>query len=261
MGSGHAGTSNVVGHGAAPTQPQQVQHEATAKTNLLPSTSTGVTGSGIIQAGENAGDGVFENADVAAMQIDNESSAIAPKKGSGKNKPFCFRCLTKGHVMNDYKTPICCDMCDSDTHVTKACPSMKGAKPTAELCGYADLGLGFYYIPFSGNQKAKIEPIEAIVKVSDGSLTVKQVKVEHERLVPDWKWVVEEINENSFATTFPSSAELKRMDDWGPVEARSAKAKLTISKKKDAEVYKYEIPKVWVQFRGLPRDLRNFCII
>ena len=261
MGSGHAGTSNVVGHGAAPTQPQQVQHEATAKTNLLPSTSTGVTGSGIIQAGENAGDGVFENADVAAMQIDNESGAIAPKKGSGKNNPVCFRCLTKGHVMNDCKTPICCDMCDSDTHVTKACPSMKGAKPTTELCGYAVPGLGFYYIPFSGNQKAKIEPIEAIVKVSDGSLTVKQVKVEHERLVPDWKWVVEEINENSFATTFPSSAELKRMDDWGPVEARSAKAKLTISKKKDAEVYKYEIPKVWVQFRGLPRDLRNFCII
>ena len=102
---------------------------------MLLGTSTGVTGSGIIQAGENAGDGVFENADVAAMQIDNESGAIAPKKGSGKNKPFCFCCLTKGYVMNDCKTPVCCDICDSDTHVTKACPSMKGAKPTADLCG------------------------------------------------------------------------------------------------------------------------------
>jgi len=47
MGSGHAGTSNVVGHGAAPTQPQQVQHEATGKANLLPGTSTGVTGSAV----------------------------------------------------------------------------------------------------------------------------------------------------------------------------------------------------------------------
>ncbi|CAD6219292.1 unnamed protein product [Miscanthus lutarioriparius] len=147
--------------------------------------SIDIAGSGIIQAGANAGDGVSVNADVAAMQIDNEA----------------------------------------------------------------------------GNQKAKIYPTKAIVKVSDGSLTVKQVKVEHERLVPDWKWVVEEINENSFATTFPSSAELKRMDDWGPVEARSAKAKLTISEKKDAEVYKSEIPKVWVQFHGLPSDLRNFPII
>ena len=36
---------------------------------------------------------------------------------------------------------------------------------------------------------------------------------------------------------------------------------MTISEKKDAEVYKYEIPKVWVQFRGLPSDLRNFPII
>ena len=42
MGSGHAGTSNVVGHGAAPTQPQQVQHEATAKANLLPVLAQGL---------------------------------------------------------------------------------------------------------------------------------------------------------------------------------------------------------------------------
>lgn len=63
------------------------------------------------------------------------------------------------------------------------------------------------------------------MKVSDGSLTMKQVTVELERLIPDWKWVAEEFSENSFTSTFPSSAELKRMDDWGPVEARSAKEK------------------------------------
>ena len=68
-------------------------------------------------------------------------------------------------------------------NVTKACPSMKGAKPTAELCGYAVPGLGFYYIPFSGNQKAKIDLTEAIVKVSDGSLTVQQVTVELKKLM------------------------------------------------------------------------------
>jgi hypothetical protein len=51
----------------------------------------GVTDSGIIQAGANAGVRLFVNAEVAAMQIDNEAGAIAPKKGNGKNKPFCFR--------------------------------------------------------------------------------------------------------------------------------------------------------------------------
>jgi len=44
--------------------------------------SIDIAGSGIIQAGANAGDGVSVNADVAAMQIDNEAGAIAPKKGS-----------------------------------------------------------------------------------------------------------------------------------------------------------------------------------
>ena len=36
---------------------------------------------------------------------------------------------------------------------------------------------------------------------------------------------------------------------------------MEISKKKEAEVYKYEIPKAWIQFRGLPKELRDFSII
>jgi hypothetical protein len=53
----------------------------------------------------------------------------------GKGKPYCYRCLTKGHVNTECTTTISCGMCDSDNHVTKACPYEKGAKPTAILCG------------------------------------------------------------------------------------------------------------------------------
>lgn len=89
--------------------------------------------------------------------------------------------------MTECTSIISCDICDSDNHVTKACPAMKGAKPTATLCGYAVEGLGFYYIPHSGKQKRKVEPRQAIVSVTSGDLTMAQVTVELERLVPGWK--------------------------------------------------------------------------
>ena len=57
------------------------------------------------------------------MQIDGENycSQGVTKKGN-KNKPYCFKCFTKGHIMTDCSAAICCDVCDSDSHVTKACP-------------------------------------------------------------------------------------------------------------------------------------------
>lgn len=99
--------------------------------------------------------------------------------------------------------------------------------------------------------------------ISQGTLTAAQVKVELERLLPgiNWKWVVEEIDDKSFATTFPSEAELQRMVLWGPVVARGAKGTMEIKEKKESEVWKYEIPKAWIQFRGLPKELKEFPII
>ena len=155
--------------------------------------------------------------------------------------------------MAECTTTLCCVVCDGDDHVTKACPLAKGVKPTAIPCGYAVEGLGFYYIPYTEKQKTKTESREAVVTISEGSLTAAQVAVELERLLPGikWNWVLEEIGEKSFATIFPSEAELQRMVLWGPVVARCANAKMEIKEKKDTEVWKYEIPKVWIQFRGI----------
>jgi hypothetical protein len=139
---------------------------------------------------------------------------------------------------------------------------VKGAKPTAILCGYAVDGLGFYYIPYTSKQKVAIsEPKEAFISVSDRVLSTAQITRELERLVPGWKWVVEEREDKTFSTTFPSAAELQCMIEWGPVHAKGAKGILKITAKKDHAVYKYEIPKAWAQFRGLPDDLREFPIL
>lgn len=90
------------------------------------------------------GEGSFQ--DNSDMQIDGVKIPPVGPKPNGKNKPLCFRCLTKGHVLTDCTAIISCDVCDSDSHVTKACPIVKGAKPTAILCGYAVEGLGFTFL-------------------------------------------------------------------------------------------------------------------
>ena len=128
---------------------------------------------------------------------------------------------------------------------------------------FAVEGLGFYYIPYTEKQKTKTESREAVVTISEGSLTAAQVAVELERLLPGikWNWVIEEIGDKSFATTFPSEAELQRMVLWGPVVARCANAKMEIKEKKDTEIWKYAIPKIWIQFRGIPKEFKDFPII
>ena len=48
---------------------------------------------------------------------------------------------------------------------------------------------------------------------------------------------------------------------WGPVVAKNVDAIMEIQESGDKNIYKYEIPKVWVQFRDLPKDLLEFLII
>jgi hypothetical protein len=43
----------------------------------------------------------------------------------------------------------------------------------------------------------------------------------------------------------------------GPVVARCANAKMEIKEKKDTEVWKYGIPKDWIQFRGYPQKAQG----
>jgi hypothetical protein len=51
------------------------------------------------------------------------------------------------------------------------------------------------------------------------------------------------------------------MVNWGPMDTKSVKGKIRFEKGVENDVYKYEIDKVWVQFRGLPKEFREFPII
>jgi hypothetical protein len=74
----------------------------------------------------------------------HESTAHGPSK---EKVPYCFRCKTKRHHMQDCYTPLYCDICDVATHSKAKCSFLKSAKFCAMPCGYAVEGLGFYHIP------------------------------------------------------------------------------------------------------------------
>ena len=101
------------------------------------------------------------------------------------------------------------------------------------------------------------------VMVTKGSMTAAQVVVELDRLLPSYKgsWIVEEKGQNMFTTMFPSSDESHRMVLWCPVVAKNVEATMEIEETMDKNIYRYEIPKAWVQFRGLPKELMEFPVI
>jgi hypothetical protein len=240
---GEGAAATRIGH-SHQASAQQGQHKEVTVEGLA-TAKTAPASTDLAAGSSGTGVGAMQESD--KMHIDGEIVTQGAIKGSGKNKPpYCFRCLTKGHVMTECTTTLCCVVCDGDDHVTKACPLLKGVKPTAIPCGFVVEGLGFYYIPYTEKQKTKTESRDAMVTISEGSLTAEQVTIELERLLPGikWNWVVEDIGDKSFATTFPSEAELQRMVLWGPVVARCANAKMEIKEKKDTEIWKYEIPKV-----------------
>ena len=100
------------------------------------------------------------------------------------------------------------------------------------------------------------------MRVLDGSPTAVDLAVELENLMPGMKdWVVEEKGSKTFCTYFPSLDVLNCAINWGLMDLKKVKGQIRFEKEVDNEVYKYEMNKVWVQFRGLPKDLWKFSII
>ena len=127
---------------------------------------------------------------------------------------------------------------------------------------YAVEGLGFYYINTLVQSKNKSENKSAVIRVTGGSLTSANVTSEIERLFPGgWQWKVEEIGVDTFRTMFPTRAELQRMVEWGVLHTKFPGITLRFEEGADGGEVKYTMPKVWVQFTGLPKELREFVII
>jgi len=189
-----------------------------------------------------------------------ESSEKGAQKYKGK--PYCYRCRTKGHTIHECTVVLCCEICYGD-HTTKLCPNSKKTNTSAIPCGYAVEGLCFYFIPVVENAKVNVQEKKAVVRVLEGSFTVDQLTVELEKLLPDkkHKWEIETKGTDAFIINFPSADLLETVVNWGPMDAKAVEGRIRFEKGTDNEVYKREIVKVWVQFRGLPQEFKKFPII
>lgn len=102
----------------------------------------------------------------------------------------------------------------------------------------------------------------AVVRVLEGSFTTEMLAVELENLLPGkTKWEIEEKGKDTFSTNFPSSDWLATIVNWGTMDTKTVQGKIKFEKSVEDDVYKYETEKVWVQFKGLPKELREFPII
>lgn len=73
--------------------------------------------------------------------------------------------------------------------------------------------------------------------------------------------MVHDNGDGTFRTIFPSAAELSRMVEWGKVHTKVSEAQMEIVERGVGNEVKYVVPKVWVQCKGLPSELREFLII
>jgi hypothetical protein len=60
---------------------------------------------------------------------------------------------------------------------------------------------------------------------------------------------------------FPSRSKLSRIVEWGPVHTKFQNAKFHIEERMIDNEVRYALPRVWVQFTGLPSYLRDYLII
>lgn len=111
------------------------------------------------------------------------SSKAETKEGGGKS-PYCYRCLTKGHIMTECTVEEFCEVCASKDHVKARCQIYRADRIQAAPCGYAVQGLGFFHIPHTPGQKQRNDSRSAVVRVTNGVLTVANVVAELERLIP-----------------------------------------------------------------------------
>jgi hypothetical protein len=128
--------------------------------------------------------------------------------------------------------------------------------------GYVVEGLGFFHIAHDASLKHKSVERTTLIKITDGELSIRDVISELQRLIPrGWTWYVDATGNNSFKTVFPSNVELCPMVEWGVVHTKFQNAKLQIEERMLGHEVKYILPKVWIQFMGLPVHLCDYLVI
>ncbi|KAL5648166.1 hypothetical protein ACJX0J_042521, partial [Zea mays] len=195
-----------------------------------------------------------------ASHISGGAGAEVPessnKGGSRKNaaKAYCHRCRSKGHYLADCKEEFLCEVCDSVDHPKSRClvfNHLKQRPGCIYLSGFAAVGL----------ESGKEGGLDAVIKVTEGELSVVEVTAELKRLIPrtqDWK--VQMVQSNVFRMAFPSTAELQRLVEWGMVHSKKKWVLFHFEEKQSEKPCKV-VNSYWVQVVGIPLVYRTFPTI
>jgi hypothetical protein len=189
---------------------------------------------------------------------ESSHQGAAGKEGSGKS-PYCFRCKTKWHAIEECHARMFCDICESPDHVRLRCPKFRAVKGAAVPCGFAVEGLGFLDIPFESLVKQCIEGCSVLIRVSDGVLSIQNVIAE----VDSGKLGMECGSSRKWFLPYGFSIPIGAFayGRVGVVHSKFQNTKLWIEERLVDNEVKYVLPKVWVQFTELPPHLRDFLII
>jgi hypothetical protein len=149
-----------------------------------------------------------------------------------------------------------CDICESSDHVWLRCLKARAVKSAAVPRGFTVEGLGFFHIPHESSVKQRTKARSTVISVTDGVLSIQNVMVE----VDSWRLGLEcrRGGEQLLSHGVSFSLGAPAYGRVGVVHSKFQNAKLRIEERMvDKEV----MPRVWVQFTGLPPHLRDYLII
>jgi hypothetical protein len=132
------------------------------------------------------------------------------------SKKECF-CLLS--AIKDCKVQHYCLVCDTSTHPTLRCPTLKLPKPQAFVGGPAceeSLCIRLPDSVYRAHLALKGMPT-ALIKITGGSATTMAIQNLMARIYPlstQWKWEAIPHGEDAYLVSFPIADDLKRVDGF-----------------------------------------------
>ncbi|KAM0931186.1 hypothetical protein ACQ4PT_000489 [Festuca glaucescens] len=138
--------------------------------------------------------------------------------------------------------------------------TVEAPKPTVVMYGYANEGLMFCECPTTGTFRPKIDNAKmAKVTVTGDVLTIPEIIEQLKRIVPseNFHWEVQHYHNNVFKVKFPNKSEVQRARNFRMYKVPDRATDLLFDVWSSVEEPLYLLPEVWVQFAGVPTDVRT----
>ncbi|KAM0840518.1 hypothetical protein ACQ4PT_059606 [Festuca glaucescens] len=194
------------------------------------------------------------------MQVDAMPKADVPNPAKkAKKANNCFRCQKPGHQIDTCTTPVC-DICESTSHISSACPLLQAPKPSVTMYGYAIEQLMFFELPIGGSYKPKVDNVKLVkVTVEGDPMSIPEIAECLRRIVPveNFQWEIYNFQNNVFRVKFPNKSEAQRMKTFRTYPVPDRASDLVFEDWSALEDPLYMLPEVWLRVRGIPVDVRT----